>query len=87
MPTNYGDTGPRSHVLLVPLRSVFGLRAPVELVELLIAIIILLFGAKRVPELARGLGSGVREFKKAINGISEPDEDEESEKKETKAES
>jgi sec-independent protein translocase protein TatA len=27
-------------------------------------VILLLFGAKRVPELARGLGSGVREFKK-----------------------
>ena len=34
--------------------------------ELIIAlvIILLLFGAKRIPELARGLGSGVREFKK-----------------------
>ena len=33
--------------------------------ELIIAlvIILLLFGAKRIPELARGLGSGVREFK------------------------
>jgi sec-independent protein translocase protein TatA len=29
-----------------------------------LVIILLLFGAKRVPELARGLGSGVREFKK-----------------------
>lgn len=28
-----------------------------------LAIILLLFGAKKVPELARGLGSGVREFK------------------------
>jgi sec-independent protein translocase protein TatA len=33
--------------------------------ELVIAlvVILLLFGAKRIPELARGLGSGVREFK------------------------
>ena len=33
--------------------------------ELIIAlvIILLLFGAKRIPELARGLGSGVREFR------------------------
>jgi sec-independent protein translocase protein TatA len=29
-----------------------------------LVVILLLFGAKRVPELARGLGSGVREFKK-----------------------
>ena len=34
--------------------------------ELIIAlvIILLLFGAKRIPELAKGLGSGVREFRK-----------------------
>ena len=33
--------------------------------ELIIAlvVILLLFGAKRIPELARGLGSGVREFR------------------------
>ena len=29
-----------------------------------LVVILLLFGAKRVPELARGLGSGVRDFKK-----------------------
>ncbi len=31
-------------------------------------IILLLFGAKRIPELAKGLGSGVREFRKGIRG-------------------
>jgi sec-independent protein translocase protein TatA len=41
--------------------------------ELLIAlvIILLLFGAKRIPELAKGLGSGVREFKKGTRGEGE----------------
>ena len=29
-------------------------------------IIILLFGAKKIPELAKGLGSGIKDFKKAI---------------------
>jgi sec-independent protein translocase protein TatA len=33
-----------------------------ELIIVLV-VILLLFGAKRIPELARGLGSGVREFK------------------------
>ena len=33
-----------------------------------LVVILLLFGAKRVPELARGLGSGVREFKKGTAG-------------------
>ncbi|RMD91590.1 MAG: twin-arginine translocase TatA/TatE family subunit [Calditrichaeota bacterium] len=31
--------------------------------------ILLLFGAKRLPELARGLGKAMREFKKAANDI------------------
>ncbi len=37
--------------------------------ELLIIffIIILLFGAKRLPDLARGLGSSIRQFKKGIS--------------------
>jgi len=32
---------------------------------LILLIVLILFGAKKVPELARGLGSGIREFKKA----------------------
>ena len=39
---------------------------------LLIALVILLvFGAKRIPELARGLGKGIREFKDATNEIKQ----------------
>ncbi|UCE17775.1 MAG: twin-arginine translocase TatA/TatE family subunit [Gemmatimonadota bacterium] len=34
-------------------------------------VILLLFGAKRLPELARGMGKGIREFKKATSGIEE----------------
>ena len=30
----------------------------------IIAVVILLFGAKKLPELARGLGQGIKEFKK-----------------------
>ena len=38
--------------------------------ELLIVlfIILLLFGAKRIPQLARSIGSGTREFRKGISG-------------------
>ncbi len=45
--------------------------------ELIIAlvIILLLFGAKRIPELAKGLGSGVREFRKGTRGDYEVDEE------------
>jgi sec-independent protein translocase protein TatA len=51
--------------------------------ELIIAlvIILLLFGAKRIPELARGLGSGVREFRKGSRGEYEVGEEEEKEEK------
>lgn len=34
---------------------------------LILFVIILLFGAKRIPELAKGLGKGIREFKDASN--------------------
>ncbi|HZG62634.1 MAG TPA: twin-arginine translocase TatA/TatE family subunit [Rubrobacteraceae bacterium] len=54
--------------------------------ELLIAlvIILLLFGAKRIPELAKGLGSGMREFKRGTRGEGEGEieEKKEEEKKE-----
>ena len=35
---------------------------------LIILIIVLLFGAKKIPELMRGVGRGVKEFKDAVNG-------------------
>lgn len=34
---------------------------------IIILVIILLFGARRIPELMRGLGRGVKEFKDAVN--------------------
>jgi TatA/E family protein of Tat protein translocase len=43
--------------------------------ELLIIFLValLLFGSKKIPELARGLGAGLREFKKAAAGLEELD--------------
>lgn len=43
-----------------------------EIVLIVIAII-LIFGAKRIPDIARSIGSGIKEFKKAL---SSHDEDE-----------
>jgi sec-independent protein translocase protein TatA len=40
-----------------------------ELIIILI-IVLLLFGAKRIPEIARSMGQGIREFKKATKDIS-----------------
>jgi sec-independent protein translocase protein TatA len=39
-----------------------------ELIVILL-VVLLLFGAKKIPELARGLGSGIREFKDASREI------------------
>ena len=34
-------------------------------------VILLLFGAKKLPELAKGLGQGIREFKGAVDGVKD----------------
>lgn len=38
---------------------------------LIFVVILLLFGGQRLPELARGLGKSIREFKKATSGVEE----------------
>lgn len=43
-----------------------------ELIVLFLVILVL-FGGKRLPEFARQLGIGIREFKKACHGIEEED--------------
>ena len=49
---------------------------------LLIALIVLLlFGAKKIPELMKGLGKGVKSFKDGMNGAEEPEIKEDKEKK------
>ncbi|ACF10990.1 twin-arginine translocation protein, TatA/E family subunit [Chlorobaculum parvum NCIB 8327] len=58
---------------------------------LILLIILLLFGAQKLPELAKGLGKGMKEFKKAQSEIEEEfnkaaeDEPASKEKKEKKA--
>jgi sec-independent protein translocase protein TatA len=38
---------------------------------IVILAVLLLFGAKKIPELARGLGTGIKEFKKATREVTE----------------
>lgn len=38
---------------------------------IILAIILIFFGAKKIPELAQGLGKGIREFKKATREIED----------------
>lgn len=40
-------------------------------VILIVLVILLFFGSKSIPSLARGLGKGIREFKDAANGIQQ----------------
>ena len=47
-----------------------GTPGPFEII-LILVVVLLLFGAKRIPEIARGLGKGIREFKDATNDIKQ----------------
>ena len=40
-------------------------------VVVILAVILLLFGAKKIPDLAKGLGSGIKEFKKATREVTD----------------
>ena len=46
---------------------------PTEII-LIVAVLLLLFGGRKIPELMRGLGQGMREFKKASRGDEETSE-------------
>jgi sec-independent protein translocase protein TatA len=63
-----------------------GLESPTHLLIVLV-IVLLLFGGKRIPELAKGLGTGVREFRKGFeSGSEEEDEEKKKEHLEARAE-
>ncbi len=38
----------------------------------ILVLVLVLFGGKNIPDLARSIGKGVREFKRAMNGIGDP---------------
>ena len=54
-----------------PLVTILG---PTELI-IIVAVIVLLFGAKKLPELARGSGRALRIFKAETKGLLEDDDD------------
>ncbi len=47
-------------------------------------VVLLLFGGKKIPELMRGLGKGVRSFKDGVNGIGDEASSTDSNKEEQK---
>jgi len=46
---------------------------PTEII-LIVLVVVLLFGGRKIPELMKGLGQGIHEFKKASRGETEPAE-------------
>jgi sec-independent protein translocase protein TatA len=54
---------------LNPMLAIFNLGGAE--IMLILAIALILFGGKKLPELAKGLGQGIREFKKATGNASE----------------
>lgn len=57
---------------MIKLIAMIGMPGMTELL-IILGVVLLLFGGKKLPELARGLGGGLREFKKATaeSGTSE----------------
>lgn len=53
---------------------------PTELL-LILAIVLVFFGGRKIPEIARGLGEGIRNFKDAIRGPEKPASDKPTEEK------
>jgi len=51
-----------------PMFLLLGNIGGMELI-LILSVILIFFGARRIPELARGLGKGIREFKDASSGV------------------
>lgn len=45
---------------------------PMELI-IIFLVILLLFGAKRIPEILRSFGEGMREFKKGMSSMTDPE--------------
>ncbi len=46
---------------------------PMELI-IIFLIVVLLFGGRKIPEIAKGLGKGIRDFKGALSGDSSEEE-------------
>ncbi|MDZ7776284.1 MAG: twin-arginine translocase TatA/TatE family subunit [Bacteroidales bacterium] len=57
---------------------------PMEII-LVLVIVLLLFGGKKIPELMKGMGKGIRNFKEGINS-DEDSEEEKDTKKDTRKE-
>jgi sec-independent protein translocase protein TatA len=57
----------------------FGPVGPTELL-LILLLVVIIFGARRLPELGKGLGEGIRNFKKGFSGKESEDKKTDAEK-------
>jgi len=62
VPLNRKNFGTMNMLYILPM----GWLGTTEIV-LIVIIVLLMFGGKKIPELMRGLGGGIKEFKKAVN--------------------
>jgi len=53
---------------------------------LIVVVVLVMFGGKKIPELMKGMGRGVREFKDGINGNGEAEKNDSKETASTKVE-
>ncbi len=58
---------------MMTLAIILGMIGPWQII-LILVIVLLLFGGKKIPELMRGLGKGAKEFKEGISGDDEENE-------------
>ena len=61
------------------LLIILGIPGPWQII-LIVLVILLLFGGRKIPELMKGIGQGIREFKKATKDEKKPEEEEEEQK-------
>ena len=54
-------------MLTIGSQLLFGMPGPFELVVIFV-VVLLLFGAAKLPEVGRSLGQGIQEFRKALKG-------------------
>ena len=60
---------------------ILGVIGPWQII-LIIAVVLLFFGGKKIPEFMKGIGQGAREFKKGLSGEGEEEKKKDESKKE-----
>ena len=53
-------------------------------IVIIVLVIVLLFGGRKIPELMKGLGKGIKEFKEGVADDKKPESQEKDDKKESK---